>query len=51
MKIKREKEKKENSVLFVMKISAFLLFVVIPVLAWQKGQNFWTKLHDKEDEQ
>lgn len=52
-----KKKRKDHSIdhphpiWFALKIAAFMSFFVVPILAWQTGQNFWTKLHDKEDEQ
>ena len=46
-----KRERKDHPVWFALKFAAFLSFVVIPILAWQKGQNFWARLHDKESEQ
>nr|WP_295685012.1 hypothetical protein [uncultured Lachnoclostridium sp.] len=43
-----KKERKDHPVLCALKISAFLLFVVVPVVAWQTGQDLWTRLHGKE---
>lgn len=42
-----KKERKDHPVLFALKISACLLFLVVPVVAWQTGQNLWTRLHEK----
>ena len=46
-----KKEKKDHPVLFALKIGAFLLFVVVPIIAWKNGQNLWFRLHDKESKQ
>ncbi|MDF2872266.1 MAG: hypothetical protein K0R05_3841 [Anaerocolumna sp.] len=46
-----KREKKNHPVLFAMKIAAFLLFIVIPILAWKTGQNCWSGLYCKERKQ
>lgn len=42
-----KKKSKDHPIWFVFKLAVFLLFVVVPVVAWQTGQNFWTRLHEK----
>jgi hypothetical protein len=46
-----KREKKDNPVLFALKIAVFLLFVVIPILAWKTGQNYWSGQYCKERKQ
>ena len=43
-----KREKKDHPIIIEFKIGAFILFVAVPVLAWQTGQNLWARLHDKE---
>lgn len=44
-----KKERKDHSIWFALKIAVFLLFVVIPVVAWHNGQNLWVRLYNKEN--
>ncbi len=46
-----KRDKKDHPVLFALKIAAFLLFVVVPIMAWKSGQNLWFRQHNKERKQ
>ena len=46
-----KRDEKDHPVLFALKIAAFLLFVVVPIIAWKSGQNLWSRQLDKERKQ